>query len=271
MLSHKHFLLAVLVVLFMPLTARPSADPGSLAAIQAEAKENSLPMVVLVYQEGADDARKMMNQTWQAPEVQALFGANFLSYQVKASSAERQQLPLANVRSTSLLMVLHPSGGLMGSVEGFVAAPTLVKILNRHWLRLYPRAPKALPVLRKPSPKLSLQVASSRTFNLEVKGLESYSLSQLSLSQTQTPAVGVLLGSYSRTKKIEREIRKLKKRWPGQMWVFEAQGEDLAQPTYNLVLGAFRDVETAKRYATAMEQYAARDTDLLDLHQIVNR
>lgn len=245
---------------------------GNLSDIQALSRVEQRPLVVYVAADGDPEVQRMQ-KTWSDKPLQHWLKNHYLAYfqAVAPDSLPALRFPAYVIHATPTVLIYHPNGRLMGSVEGFVAPQTLRQILKHHYQNLQPAERDVpLPFRRKQTTPLMVQMPSSQQVDLEVQGLEAYSLSQLSPSHGAEPTLGLRVGDYHSYRKIRREIRRMKKVWPGEMWVY-AQGGEHSQatseyePVYTLVLGTFDNMATANRYADAIYRYTSSEAAILDL------
>jgi thioredoxin-related protein len=273
-------LLTLLFSIVSTLSVLASGPPsffvrGDLSDIQTRSRTENRPLLIYVAAEGAPESVRMQQHTWTDESLQQWIEAHYLAYfqAISPDSFQRLQLPHYWVESVPTLLIYHPEGRLMGSVEGYVAPQTLEQILKRHHARVQPIKPVAVMPFRCKTPMpITVQAPSRRsTIDLQVQGLEAYSLSHLPPASQLAPTLGLRVGKFDSYRKVRREIRRMEKVWPGEMWVY-AQSSSLntraQDPVYMLVLGTFEDVATAHRYADAMYRYTSK-TAILDLRQLL--
>lgn len=242
---------------------------GSLDEAFAEARRVERPLMVYVtYVSGqSKETKRMHEQTWSDPSLVAWAGSHYVPYLcvVSQDSLSTIRLPHYKVSTSPTLLIYRPDGRLMGTVEGFVAPSTLTAILRRHYEKIYPTASSTYYAFRRAAERpLQVQPLTKQEVTLSIAGLEDYSLQQLHKVADAHPALGLRVGDYKSRRKIEREIRRMEKVWPGEMWVY-AQKQSLSEPVYTLVLGTFEDMDTANRYAHAMDRYHTHESAILDL------
>jgi hypothetical protein len=270
-------LLLILISLIHALAVFAAEPPvfflrGNLSDVQALSRVEQRPLMIYVAAEGDPEGRRMQS-TWSNKPLQHWLKDHYLAYfqAVAPDSIQALRFPNYVINTTPTVLIYHPHGWLMGSVEGFVAPQTLRQILQNHYDKLQPMERDVpLPFRRKPTAPLMIQMPVRQSVDLQVQGLEAYSLSQLSASDGAAPTLGLRIGDYHSYRKICREIRRMEKVWPGEMWVY-AQGGEHGQapsehePVYTLVLGTFDNLATAHRYADAIYRYTSSEADILDL------
>jgi hypothetical protein len=248
---------------------------GTLAEAQAQAKQNGQPLLVYVATESLPVVQQLQRQTLSDPMLQPWLESHYVTYlhPVSLDTMEACRLPYYTVEAAPTLLIYHPDGRLMGTIGGYVTPSTLKEILTRHYERIYPDPqPEVLPFRRVTPQVIAVQVALTQSIDLQVNGLEAYSLQQLK-DQVQTDlqlTLGLRVGDYHSYRKVRRQIRRMEKIWPGELWVY-SQSEQAQAPVYTLVLGTFEDLITANRYAHAMDSYAMCEGSILDLSYLVRQ
>lgn len=245
---------------------------GDLAAAQAQARSSARPLLVYIDAAHSPEARQMMRHTWSSDTLQTWLTDHYLLFrqEVAADTLSACRLPHYRLQTTPTLLVYHPDGRLMGSVEGYVAPSTLINILTRHYQRIYPpNEPEVVAFRQVPPPAVSVSLPAHHAVNLSVNGLEAYSLRRLQADPAQ-PTLGLRVGAYESYRRMRRELRRMEKIWPGEVWVY-AETEASEAPVYTVVLGTFEDLPTANRYADAMHRYATCEAAILDLNYLLQQ
>jgi hypothetical protein len=239
---------------------------GTLSAAKDSARAADRPLLVYLYRPYAKDHLRMKVATWGNQSVKRYLNDHYTVYFLPMDSLRQPKGLDYRLAKLPTTLVYHPQGNLMGSLEGYISAGTLQQSLARHEARVHPPAMTYLPVRYAPKDSLylSLSPSPSAQIDLQVRGLETYSLKQIDVEGASPTRLGLLAGSYEDFSQLERALKRMERLWPGQVFVYaETQAQQTA--TYKLVLGAFTDQSLALRYADAMSRYASVETDLLDL------
>jgi thioredoxin-related protein len=98
---------------------------------------------------------------------------------------------------------------------------------------------------------------------LKVPGLEAYSLQNLRLPRNMPLSYGLLMGSFTSYKSLQKELNQLKRYWKEEIWVY---CEEINQiPVYKLVLGVYPSEEDAESFAHAIYKIQGLNPVILDL------
>ncbi|MCI4668682.1 MAG: hypothetical protein MRZ79_11150 [Bacteroidia bacterium] len=269
------------------LLAKASTNnPTSWSELTTEAKEQYTPVLLMLH-DGEDKlVKKIKSKTWENEKFTNWLGDKFLKWSIdKNEPGVGEEKIIAKFQATDqpMILIFHPTGYLMGRVDGFVDAQTLTTILDRHLKRTFIFSTRpALTLAHAPESSfsfsstfdLALKYGKSRgedtklSFYKSVEGFEAFALDKNFLAGNGQESFGLLLFQSASSKNISRKINKTKKFWRGNIWVFQLKEEDEKVQTF-VSIGPFQTEDQAETYAKALHKFQGLKAGLFSFSQFL--
>lgn len=256
--------------------------PLSWPELTHQAKTSYTPVVLLVYKGESKAFKKLHQKTWKDENLKKWLSGKFLSWTIDADAprqGEDKILDKVKTDGQTSIIILHPTGYMMGKVDGFVKADVLKNILGKHLNRtfIFPARP-ILTLAHAPEPKftigqeLSFNLGTTRgeeaswSLNESVEGFEPYALDKNLLIKGGSESFGLLLYHDISSKSLKRKIKKVNKFWKGNVWVFQL-AKDGANEGNFMAIGPFDSRDQAEVYAKGLHNFQNIPSSLFSFSQ----
>lgn len=287
-MSFRSFALFVIcTVVFSSLSAKTADNsPLSWNELTKQAKQHYTPVVVLLHQGEDKEFRKLYKRTWKDEHLESWLEGKYLSWSIDVNAPRDGETKIINkvkVNSKTSIVILHPTGYIMGRIDGYVKAEVLKGILNSHLNRTFIfQTRPALTMTLAPEPKLSANSALALNFGQtrgedgafclkpSVKGFEAYALETDLIINEGAESYGLLLFHFSSKKSLKRKVSKVKRFWKGNVWVYRVD-DARGNKNYCISIGAFSTKEQARVYAKGLKSFQNIEAGLFSFSQFLEK